>query len=131
MIIDFGDVQNATELRGSTAPMDLSALANRLEALEGGHGKAHGKNGRKKGGAKGFSDNYYGGKARFPKVYEDMMAAVDKGDSARFTQEEILDPRGWVLLNFLMDARTGLGRFRNFRVSNYQLMMQLINTIRG
>ena len=74
--------------------------------------------------------NYYGGRARFPKISEEMMAAVDKGDAARFTQEEILDPQGWVLLNFLMDARTGLGRFRNFRVSNYQLMMHLIDYCR-
>ena len=59
-----------------------------------------------------------------------MLAAVDKGDAARFTEAEILDPQGWVLLNFLMDARTGLGRFRNFRVSNYQLMMQLIDYCR-
>jgi hypothetical protein len=26
-----------------------------------------------------------------------------------------------VLLNFLMDSRTGLGRFRDFRISNYHL----------
>jgi nanoRNase/pAp phosphatase (c-di-AMP/oligoRNAs hydrolase) len=56
----------------------------------------------------------------------DMMAAVDKGDAARFNREEVLDPKGWDLLNFLMDARTGLGRFRDFRISNYQLMMDLI-----
>ena len=74
--------------------------------------------------------DYYGGRARFPRISEEMIAAVDKGDSARFTQDEILDPQGWVLLNFLMDARTGLGRFRNFRVSNYQLMMQLIDYCR-
>jgi nanoRNase/pAp phosphatase (c-di-AMP/oligoRNAs hydrolase) len=51
---------------------------------------------------------------------------VDKADSAQFTRDEILHPRDWVLLNYLMDARTGLGRFRQFRVSNYQLMMDLI-----
>jgi nanoRNase/pAp phosphatase (c-di-AMP/oligoRNAs hydrolase) len=56
-----------------------------------------------------------------------MMDAVDKADSAQFTLEEILHPERWVLLNFLMDPRTGLGRFRNFRISNYQLMMQLID----
>jgi nanoRNase/pAp phosphatase (c-di-AMP/oligoRNAs hydrolase) len=56
------------------------------------------------------------------------MDAVDKGDAAQFSLEEILDPSGWVLLNFLMDPRTGLGRFRDFRISNYQLMMQLIDT---
>jgi nanoRNase/pAp phosphatase (c-di-AMP/oligoRNAs hydrolase) len=30
-------------------------------------------------------------------------------------------------LSFLMDPRTGLGRFRDFRISNYQLMMELID----
>jgi nanoRNase/pAp phosphatase (c-di-AMP/oligoRNAs hydrolase) len=56
------------------------------------------------------------------------MRAVDQADSAQYTLEEVLHPTGWVLLNFLMDSRTGLGRFRDFRVSNYQLMMQLIDT---
>ncbi len=71
--------------------------------------------------------DYYGGVERFPAAWTEMMAAVDKGDSAQFTQEEVLHPAGWVLLNFLMDARTGLGRFREFRVSNYALMMDLID----
>ncbi len=70
--------------------------------------------------------DYYGGKAAFPRVSEDLMAAVDKGDSADFTIDEILHPTGWVLLHYLMDPRTGLGRFREFRISNYDLMMQLI-----
>jgi len=56
-----------------------------------------------------------------------MMEAVDKGDSAQFTRDEVLDSTGWNLLNFLMDARTGLGRFRDFRISNYNLMMDLID----
>ena len=70
---------------------------------------------------------YYGGKKVFTKVNEELMAAVDKGDSADFTMEEILHPTGWVLLHYLMDPRTGLGRFRNFRISNYELMMELIS----
>jgi nanoRNase/pAp phosphatase (c-di-AMP/oligoRNAs hydrolase) len=70
---------------------------------------------------------YYGGRNRFPTVSMEMMEAVDKADSARFTRDEILHPEGWVLLSFLMDARTGLGRFHSFRVSNYQLMMDLID----
>jgi nanoRNase/pAp phosphatase (c-di-AMP/oligoRNAs hydrolase) len=70
--------------------------------------------------------DYYGGKSAFPAVSEEMMAAVDKADSAQFTREDILDPKDWVLLNYLMDARTGLGRFREFRISNYALMMDLI-----
>ena len=70
---------------------------------------------------------YYGGPKVFTKVSEELMAAVDKGDSADFTMDEILHPTGWVLLHYLMDPRTGLGRFRNFRISNYDLMMELIS----
>lgn len=75
--------------------------------------------------------DYYGGEVTFRNVSKAMMAAVDKADSAQFTEEEILHPKDWVLLNFLMDSRTGLGRFRDFRVSNYQLMMQLIDYCRS
>ena len=71
--------------------------------------------------------DYYGGKATFPRVKDELMLAVDKGDSADFTMDEILNPKGWVLLHYLMDPRTGLGRFRTFRISNYDLMMQLIS----
>jgi nanoRNase/pAp phosphatase (c-di-AMP/oligoRNAs hydrolase) len=74
--------------------------------------------------------NYYGGSDRFPPFLNDMMIAVDKGDSANFTKEEVLNPSGWNLLNFVMDARTGLGRFKNFRISNYQLMMELISHVK-
>ena len=70
--------------------------------------------------------DYYGGKATFPRVSDELMTAVDKGDSADFTLDEILHPSGWVLLHYLMDPRTGLGRFRDFRISNYELMMELI-----
>ena len=70
---------------------------------------------------------YYGGKDKLPRITDEIMEAVDKADSAQFTMEEILNPTGWVLLSYLMDARTGLGRFRNFRISNYELMMQLID----
>ncbi|EWH01971.1 exopolyphosphatase [Halomonas sp. BC04] len=73
---------------------------------------------------------HYGGHDAFPARWDDMMDAVDKGDSAQFNREEVLDPQGWVLLNFIMDARTGLGRFRDFRISNYQLMMKLIDYCR-
>jgi nanoRNase/pAp phosphatase (c-di-AMP/oligoRNAs hydrolase) len=74
--------------------------------------------------------DYYGGAEKFPGVGEDLMLAVDKGDAAQFNRGEILDPQGWDLMNFLMDARTGLGRFRDFRISNYQLMMELIDKCR-
>ncbi|MFK2821470.1 exopolyphosphatase [Arcobacter sp. YIC-80] len=70
---------------------------------------------------------YYGGKEKFPEAFDDMMIAANKADSAAFTKEDILNPKGWELLSFLMDSRTGLGRFREFTVSNYQLMMDLID----
>jgi nanoRNase/pAp phosphatase (c-di-AMP/oligoRNAs hydrolase) len=70
---------------------------------------------------------YYGGKDTFKRVSDEIMTAVDKGDSADFTKEEILEPTGWNLMNFIMDARTGLGRFHDFRISNYDLMMELID----
>jgi nanoRNase/pAp phosphatase (c-di-AMP/oligoRNAs hydrolase) len=71
--------------------------------------------------------DHYGGPERFPNVSPELMRAVDQADSAQYSLEEVLHPTGWVLLNFLMDSRTGLGRFREFRISNYQLMMQLID----
>lgn len=73
---------------------------------------------------------HYGGAGAFPTVDAGLMQAVDQADSARYSLEEVLHPKGWTLLNFLMDARTGLGRFRNFRISNYQLMMALIDACR-
>jgi nanoRNase/pAp phosphatase (c-di-AMP/oligoRNAs hydrolase) len=69
---------------------------------------------------------HFGAEATFPAI-DELMDAVDKGDAAQFSLEEILEPTGWTLLNFLMDPRTGLGRFREFRISNYQLMMELID----
>ncbi|MBQ2082746.1 MAG: exopolyphosphatase [Lachnospiraceae bacterium] len=71
--------------------------------------------------------DYYGGAKTFTRVSDEIMKAVDKGDSADFTKDEILNPTDWVLMNFLMDARTGLGRFHDFRISNYALMMELID----
>ncbi|SDD70793.1 exopolyphosphatase [Rhodospira trueperi] len=70
---------------------------------------------------------HFGGKSAFPRISDEMMEAVDKADSAQYEKDEILNPKGWELLNFIMDARTGLGRFRTFRISNYALMMELID----
>jgi nanoRNase/pAp phosphatase (c-di-AMP/oligoRNAs hydrolase) len=71
--------------------------------------------------------DHFGGAATFPGVGAGLMEAVDKADAAQFGLDEILEPTGWTLMSFLMDPRTGLGRFRDFRISNYQLMMQLID----
>jgi hypothetical protein len=74
--------------------------------------------------------DYYGGATRFSTISPEILQAVDKADSADFGLEEILHPTGWALLDFVMDPRTGLGRFKTFRVSNYQLMMDLISYCR-
>lgn len=71
--------------------------------------------------------NYYGGEEVFPSLWNEMLRAVDKADSGRFDEEDVIAPDGWEMMNFIMDARTGLGRFRNFRISNYDLMMELID----
>jgi nanoRNase/pAp phosphatase (c-di-AMP/oligoRNAs hydrolase) len=68
--------------------------------------------------------DYYGGEKKLGH-FKDMLHYVDKVDSGDLTADEILNPSGWVLLGFLMDPRTGLGRFRNFTVSNYDLMLSL------
>ncbi len=70
---------------------------------------------------------HYGGSDTFPSSWNDMMTAVDKADSAQFSMNEVIEPKNWELLNLLMDSRTGLGRFREFRISNYALMMDLID----
>ncbi len=73
--------------------------------------------------------DYYGGEKRFPKMGQ-MILAVDKVDSAKLSVNEIQEPTGWVLLGFIMDPRTGLGRFRDFRIANYELMEKLIDACR-
>jgi len=72
---------------------------------------------------------YYGGESRLPHFAE-MVEYVDKVDSANLTREEILNPTGWILLGFIMDPRSGFGRFRNFTISNYALMEKLIEACR-
>lgn len=74
--------------------------------------------------------NYFGGLDRFTSISPEMMEAVDKADSAQFSMEDVLNPKGWTLLSLLMDARTGLGRFKDFNISNYELMMHLIDYCR-
>ncbi len=72
---------------------------------------------------------YYGGKERFPQ-FDELMEAVDKVDSGNLTIDEVMNPKGWILIGFLMDPRTGLGRWRQFTISNYQLMEKLMDACR-
>ncbi len=73
--------------------------------------------------------DHFGGAERFPDISAELMEAVDQADSADYSIDDVLRPQGWTLLNFLMDSRTGLGRFRDFRISNYALMMALIDEV--
>lgn len=73
---------------------------------------------------------HFGGAAKFTGISKDLLDAANKIDSGQLKESDILDPQGWVMLGFLMDSRTGLGRFHHFRISNYQLMMELIDTFR-
>jgi len=75
--------------------------------------------------------DYYGGAEKFSRLDETgLMAAVDKSDSGQLTKDDILNPKGWMLLSFIMDPRTGLGRYRDYRISNYQLMEAMIQYCR-
>ena len=72
--------------------------------------------------------DYYGPEklARF----EEMLRYVDKVDSAQLTEDEILNPTGWILLGFICDPRTGLGYHKNYRISNLAFMNDLVEHIR-
>ncbi|MEG2171684.1 MAG: exopolyphosphatase [Desulfovibrionaceae bacterium] len=74
---------------------------------------------------------YFGGKATFPRVSDEIMEAVDKADSAQYSRDDIMHPSGWTLLNFILDPRTGLGRFHDFTISNYELMLEVIDYCRN
>ena len=73
--------------------------------------------------------DYYDGETRFKK-FKALMNAVNKSDSGNLSKKEILHPRGWILLSFIMDPRTSLGRYKDYRISNYQLMEKLVDYCR-
>lgn len=78
----------------------------------------------------GIVYEYFGGAERFPRFGE-LIKAVDKVDSGQLTAEDIRNPQGWVLIGFIADPRTGLGRFHHFRISNYSLMMEFLDHFRA
>ena len=74
--------------------------------------------------------DHYGGQVGFPRISEALIASVDQGNTAHFSRTEIINPKGWVLFNFLMDPKTRIGRFRRFRMSNHQLILLLVDLCR-
>ena len=74
--------------------------------------------------------DYYDGEKSFKAHFLPLLEAVNKTDSADLTREEVLNAEGWILISFVMDPRTGLGRFKDYRISNYQLMLDMIEYCR-
>ncbi len=72
--------------------------------------------------------DYYGGEQTFPK-YRELIDIVNRVDSAQLSLEEITNPKDWILLSYIMDSRTGLGKYHHFRISNYELMTKFIDFI--
>ncbi len=70
---------------------------------------------------------YFGGENKFSSNLNNLIDAVDKADCVNFSQQDIINPSGWIMLNFITDPRTGLGRFKNFTISNYNLMLKLVD----
>lgn len=64
------------------------------------------------------------------KKYDELMVEVDKSDAAQLSKEDVLNPTGWILLSYVMDPRTGLGKYRDYEISNMQLMHNLVDWIR-
>ncbi|MDO4905338.1 MAG: exopolyphosphatase [Lautropia sp.] len=75
--------------------------------------------------------DHFGGAGTFPRVSAALLEAADKAGSASYTLADVLHPRDWTLLSFLTDPRTGLGRFKDFGISNLQLMMMLVDACRS
>lgn len=71
------------------------------------------------------------GKERFAAIHEDILDAVDKGFSAELAIEDILYPTGWMLLSYLIDRRTGLERYKKFKKSHDELMIELMDAGRS
>jgi hypothetical protein len=72
---------------------------------------------------------YYDGENKLSR-FEEMMKFVDIADAALFTPEDILNPKGWVLLAFICDPRTGLSFFQDFRINHYDFMQEMIDILR-
>lgn len=70
--------------------------------------------------------DHFGGAETFPLISTEMLYAVDKADSAQYSEEEILAPDPWTLLNFVLDPRTGLDRFADFDISHEQFMKDMM-----
>ena len=74
--------------------------------------------------------DYYGGEKRFGKHFLPLIKVTNKFDAGILAHEDILKPKGWILIAFLLDPRTGLGRFSDYRISNNQFIEDMIQYLR-
>lgn len=70
--------------------------------------------------------NHFGGASKFPKISTEMMDAVDQADAAQYDEEDILAPNPWILLNFILDPRSGVDRIGQFAISREQFMKDMM-----
>ena len=76
--------------------------------------------------------DYYNGPKELSKFDESgLMWAIDKYDPADLSQEDILQPEKWILLAFVIDVRTGLARYKDFRIDHLELMCDTIKYCRS
>ncbi|MDP9018138.1 MAG: exopolyphosphatase [Candidatus Eremiobacteraeota bacterium] len=61
--------------------------------------------------ARVISDHY-----KSPKFerFHDLLDATDRLDSAQLTREDVNDPKGWILVGYTLDPRSGLGAFKDY-----------------
>ena len=72
---------------------------------------------------------HYGGKKAFPKISAELMGSVDEADAAGYTEfEQIFEPTGWNLLNYILDPRTGLSKLP-FRKDQDTMVRELADVI--
>jgi hypothetical protein len=57
---------------------------------------------------------YYLGRAPQLQQFEWLLAETDRLDAAQLTQEDVLDPKDYILLGYTLDPRTGLGAFQEY-----------------
>lgn len=64
---------------------------------------------------------YYGGLTTMAE-FEELVHETDRFDSADLDLDDILDPQGYVLLGFTLDARSGLGRTAEYFMTVRELL---------
>jgi oligoribonuclease NrnB/cAMP/cGMP phosphodiesterase (DHH superfamily) len=46
--------------------------------------------------------------------YEELLHQTDRLDSAHLEPDDVTDPKGWILLGYTLDPRTGMARYRDY-----------------